>query len=236
MTARPALLCDVETALACVGAYAAPRLTPEGYELLDDARTPDQQGKALREVAAKSLNEGRKENPLQENDPWYRQVAINQEWLITPVDPTIPMQDQLKVWTLLGCETEVQAMHHALLPIVEEFTGTPVVPTACFGPRLYEPGSVLLMHLDRYPTHEIGVSFVCSGPPWDMWLADASLAATGLTGETLSIHQHIIYEGCRILHGRPNPCTADTVVAFFHYHRADASTGDPSETSHDFKP
>ena len=236
MTSRPALLCDVETATACVGAYAAPRVTRTGYELLDDARVPEAPAKALRGAAARAVREERLENPVRDDDPWYRQVAIPQQWLLEPVDPDVPLAKQLTVWRLLKCEREMAAMHRALQPMVEEYAGAPVVPTACYGPRLYQPGSILLMHLDRYPTHELGVSFVCDGPSWDMWLADASLAANGITGETLSPHQHIIYEGCRMLHGRPDPCPAPTAVAFFHFHRADASTGDPDETSHGFQP
>ncbi|MYD95464.1 MAG: hypothetical protein F4Y02_17650 [Chloroflexi bacterium] len=222
---RPLLLCDVESALDAVQAYGAPILTRTGYELLDDARLPEAPLQSLRTTAVAAVTAERVAAELADGAPAWSEVAIPQRWLTDPADPAVPVALQTTAFRVLGCDAAMRAMHHALQPFVEEYATGPVLPTVCYGPRVYRPGSVMLMHLDRYPTHELGVSLILDGPPWAMWMADVSLARAGIAEETLSPRQHLIYEGCRLMHGRPTPNEQSVTAAFFHWHRLDASTG-----------
>ncbi len=97
------------------------------------------------------------------------------------------------------------------------FIGADVVPTKCYGPRIYEPGTVMLGHMDQYPSHTIGISVCLSGPEWPMELQDQSIDCAGTFQPCTSPAAHIVYEGCRMLHARSSPAPARYIAAFFHY-------------------
>lgn len=48
-----------------------------------------------------------------------------------------------------------QRLYGDLLPLMEGWTGISLEPTACYGVRIYERGSVLANHVDRVDTHVI---------------------------------------------------------------------------------
>ncbi len=216
--ARPLLLMDVGEALDALEAHGGPRLTPRGYELLDDGRIADGPIQRLRHAAREAARRRR----------WYRESERELgQWPVVvwpgemtaagqrPVPPSVVLHD---------CGDAMREMHQSLLPHAAAFAGTRLQPTMSYGPRLYRRGSVLLMHVDRYPSHEIGISVVLSGPRWEMHLVDASMARLQPASETTSEHTHILYEGCRMMHGCPTPLRAQRVAAFFHYRRCEAST------------
>lgn len=112
-----------------------------------------------------------------------------------------------------------------LRPLHEEWAGTPLVLSACYGIRCYQRGTFLYNHVDRQP-HFIS-STICVDhaldSPWP-------LSIRSIDGQVSQIDMQpgelVFYEGCRLAHGRPYPLDGDFYAGIFvHYYPAHAHDG-----------
>ncbi len=109
-----------------------------------------------------------------------------------------------------------------LRPLHEEWAGTPLVLSACYGIRCYQRGTFLYNHVDRQP-HLVS-STICVdhalNSPWP-------LSIRSIDGQVSQIDMQpgelVFYEGCRLAHGRPYPLDGDFYAGIFvHYYPAQA--------------
>jgi prolyl 4-hydroxylase len=114
-------------------------------------------------------------------------------------------------------------LHRALQPVHEEWCGRPLVPTACYGMRMYLRGTYLLNHIDRIKTHIIS-STLCIARElderWPLYMEDV----TGTPHEIdVDPGELIFYESAKLKHGRPYELKGKFYVGMFiHYRLADA--------------
>lgn len=101
----------------------------------------------------------------------------------------------------------------------EEWSGTELLESACYGFRAYQRGSYLHNHVDRGLTHIIS-STICVDyqldEPWPLYIEDIFGEAHRVIlepGEFLS------YEGARLLHGRPWALNGDYHIGMFVHYR-----------------
>ncbi len=107
-----------------------------------------------------------------------------------------------------------------LRPLHEEWAGTPLVLSACYGIRCYQRGTFLYNHVDRQP-HFVS-STICVDhalvSPWP-------LSIRSIDGQASQIDMQpgdmVFYEGSRLAHGRPYPLDGDFYAGIFvHYYPA----------------
>ena len=103
-------------------------------------------------------------------------------------------------------------------PMHEEWCGFRLVPTACYGMRMYMPGAFLYDHVDREETHIIS-STLCIAhdldESWPLSIEDGE----GQPAEiNLNPGELVLYESARLMHGRPYELEGRYYVAqFIHY-------------------
>lgn len=110
-------------------------------------------------------------------------------------------------------------MSELLKPLHEAWSGMALTESACYGFRAYQRGSYLLNHVDRTETHIIS-STVCVDAsleePWPLYVED-------ILGEVHEINlepgELLLYEGARLVHGRPWPLVGDYYVGLFVHYR-----------------
>jgi prolyl 4-hydroxylase len=135
---------------------------------------------------------------------------------VKTVRPDLPPTLQCEVGELN------QLVHELLRPLHEEWCRFPLTPSACYGFRVYLPGSYLHMHVDRPATHVIS-STLCVDhelfAPWPLHAVDAD----GEEHEVdLAPGELLLYESARILHGRPVPMNGRYYAGLFvHYQPAE---------------
>jgi prolyl 4-hydroxylase len=111
-----------------------------------------------------------------------------------------------------------QWLMEQLLPAHEAWSGRPLRKAACFGIRVYQPGSYLLSHNDRARTHVVS-STICVDHrlrnPWPLHIEDLQ----GKTHEvSIEPGEMVFFEGARLKHGRPQPLEGDYYASIFvHY-------------------
>jgi len=130
--------------------------------------------------------------------------------------------------SLITCDQEKeeilgQHIGSILKPVVEEWCGTEISQNyVAFGPRAYLNGTILHMHVDRIETHAIGI-IICVDhdltEPWPLTIQDRK-------GEYYEFNpspgEMILYEACRLPHGRLKPlCGRYCVNYFLHYKPTD---------------
>jgi prolyl 4-hydroxylase len=121
----------------------------------------------------------------------------------------------------LVCENRTfnAEMSELLRPLHEAWSGMALTESACYGFRAYQRGSYLLNHVDRTETHIIS-STVCVDAsldePWPLYVED-------VLGEVHQINlepgELLLYEGARLVHGRPWPLVGDYYVGLFVHYR-----------------
>ena len=100
---------------------------------------------------------------------------------------------------------------------LRNFTGIKVKPTIWYGPRIYQTGARLGWHVDKIPTHYLGVSLHIDSDLYEQWpivieLNDSFVELAIEHGELL------LYEGVRLPHFRPYPLAGKFYIgAFFHF-------------------
>ena len=110
----------------------------------------------------------------------------------------------------------------ALKPLHEDWSGMTLTESACYGFRVYQRGSYLLNHVDRTHTHIIS-STICVDAaleaPWPLFLED-------IFGEIHEINlepgELLLYEGARLIHGRPWPLEGDYYAGLFVHYRPES--------------
>lgn len=124
-----------------------------------------------------------------------------------PASELIPLPDELK-----------QDVHNTLQPVVEAWIGTPVVPTFVFGIRRYLSGAVLKMHRDRGITHVASAIINVSQDTRSAWPLEIEDHYGRHYHLLLEPGDMVLYEGARLLHGRPLPLEGTQVSNMFvHY-------------------
>lgn len=105
-----------------------------------------------------------------------------------------------------------------LQDIHEAWCGRSLRPAACYGIRVYQPGSYLYNHLDHSRTHIVS-STICvdhrlSGQ-WPLYIEDLE----GRPHEvSIEPGEMVFYEGARLVHGRPYPLPGEYYANIFvHY-------------------
>ncbi len=106
----------------------------------------------------------------------------------------------------------------ALRPVHEQWAGTALRGSACYGIRVYLKGSYLYNHVDRIDTHVIS-STICVdqdlSSPWPLYIEDLE----GRPHEVvMAPGDMVFYESARLRHGRPYPLDGAFYAGMFvHY-------------------
>jgi len=96
-----------------------------------------------------------------------------------------------------------QRVHDALKPLMEEWCGQKLEPTFVYGVREYHNGAVLKMHRDRIDTHIISAIINVdqeTDVDWPLVIEDNYYRTHHIM---IKPGEVILYEGGRLLHGRP---------------------------------
>jgi len=106
---------------------------------------------------------------------------------------------------------ELKALH-------EEWSGMELKEAACYGIRVYQPGSYLYNHVDRTATHIIS-STICVAhylhKPWPLYIEDIDGSPHEISMEP---GEMVFYEGAKLMHGRPYPLEGRFYAGLFlHY-------------------
>lgn len=111
----------------------------------------------------------------------------------------------------------------------EEWCGRPIKKSACYGIRVYQPGSFLYNHIDHVRTHVVS-STICVDhrlrSPWPLFIEDD----TGCPHEVLiEPGEMVFFEGARLIHGRPYALDGEYCANIFvHYTPLDWNLKEPS--------
>ena len=112
-----------------------------------------------------------------------------------------------------------RALLLALKPLHEEWCGFPLVPSACYGIRVYQRGSYLHEHTDTVTTHIIS-STICVGQetegPWPLSIEDAQGARHEIAVDP---GEMLFYEGAYLRHGRPYPLQGSYYAGIYLHYR-----------------
>jgi len=112
-----------------------------------------------------------------------------------------------------------------LRPLHEAWAGVALELSACYGIRCYQRGAFLHNHVDR-PTHVVSAT-ICVDHALD---APWPLHIESIDGEVRQIDlepgELVLYEGARLVHGRPYPLDGEFYAGVFvHYRPAGTATG-----------
>jgi len=145
--------------------------------------------------------------------------ANNQDQKVSESVPGFIHSQQGQASAMLELPNELrQQIHSTLQPIAEAWSGSLLTPSYVYGIREYYRGAVLEPHRDRLQTHEISLILnirqkVDEG--WPLVIEDHHYRAHSVF---LSPGEMVLYEGCRLLHGRPFPFKGDLFANIFvHY-------------------
>lgn len=105
-----------------------------------------------------------------------------------------------------------------LRPLHQDWCGMPLVDANCYGIRVYQAGSYLYNHVDRFDTHVISSSICVDcqiNRPWPLYIEDID----GNPHEVdLQPGEMIFYESALLKHGRPYPLDGDYYAGMYvHY-------------------
>jgi prolyl 4-hydroxylase len=110
----------------------------------------------------------------------------------------------------------------------EEWSGRSLRPAACYGIRVYQPGSFLYNHRDISKTHIVS-STICIDHRltgrWPLYIED-------LDGQPHEVSiepgEMVFFEGARLVHGRPYPLEGEYYANIFvHYTPVGWENGPP---------
>lgn len=109
-------------------------------------------------------------------------------------------------------------LNKELKPLHEEWSGMELKEAACYGIRVYQPGSYLYTHVDRTETHIIS-STICVAhylyTPWPLYIEDIDGTPHEISMEPGDM---VFYEGAKLMHGRPYPLDGRFYAGLFvHY-------------------
>jgi prolyl 4-hydroxylase len=121
--------------------------------------------------------------------------------------------------TLLFEDREFNAQLAAdLRPLHEAWAGVPLELSYCYGIRCYQRGTYLHNHVDRQP-HFVSATICVDhalDSPWPLHIES-------IDGEVSQINlepgEFVLYEGTRLVHGRPYPLDGDFYAGIFVHYR-----------------
>lgn len=106
-----------------------------------------------------------------------------------------------------------------LQPLHEQWSGKPLIESACYGIRVYQRGSFLYNHVDRTATHIVS-STICVdhrlSAPWPIFIEDIEGNPHQVD---LDPGDMLFYEGARLRHGRPYPLRGEYYASIFVHYR-----------------
>jgi len=136
------------------------------------------------------------------SEAWDKGNSYVNHWEIQPTMAYLPQ------W--LKDET-----FRVMKPLLEEWSGVELEPTACYGIRLYHRGSVLENHVDRIDTHAISAIINVAqiiDEPWALEIYNHS----DVKNEVFIQPQDMLfYESASRIHGRPTPFKGDYFANYF---------------------
>ncbi|CAM9397270.1 unnamed protein product [Chrysoparadoxa australica] len=104
-----------------------------------------------------------------------------------------------------------------LQPILQEWSGIPLMETACYGIRTYHTGAILANHVDRIDTHIISAIVNVDQEVEEPW----PLYVKGHDGKAEAIYMSpgeiVLYESASVIHGRPNALQGNYSNIFVHF-------------------
>jgi prolyl 4-hydroxylase len=110
----------------------------------------------------------------------------------------------------------------ALQPRLEAWSGSPLVPTAVYGIRRYLRGTTLKMHRDINRTHIVSAILNIAKQVDEDWLLEVEDHHYRTHRIGMNPGDMLLYEGGRLLHGRPEPLVGDYYCNLFvHYKPVD---------------
>lgn len=120
---------------------------------------------------------------------------------------------------LVELSDELRAnVHRELQPIVENWVGDYLEPTYVYGVREYKNSAELRMHRDRLHTHVASVIInvdQTTDTEWPLVIEDHLYRQHKVC---LKPGQMLLYEGAKLLHGRPTPFEGENYAnVFVHY-------------------
>ena len=111
-----------------------------------------------------------------------------------------------------------ERLHRALQPMHEEWCARALVPTACYGMRMYLTGTYLLNHIDRIETHIISSTLCIAGDldeRWPLYMEDVDGNPHEIDVDPGEL---VFYESAKLKHGRPYELKGRFYVGMFiHY-------------------
>ena len=121
-----------------------------------------------------------------------------------------------------------QRLMSDLHPAHEEWSGRQIRKAACYGIRVYQPGSYLYNHIDRTGTHVVS-STICVDhrlhKPWPLYIEDDDGQPHEISVEP---GEMVFFEGARLTHGRPYALDGEYYANIFvHYTPLDWTYGKP---------
>lgn len=140
-----------------------------------------------------------------------------------PADDYIQTTKAGKVPTYVtNLHTSLQSKLHAYLkPICEDWTKRKLVPTFVYGVRTYEDGAVLRVHRDREQTHIVSAIINVDQKvrkDWPLLIQTEAGSPQAWSQVFLAPGEVLLYEGCRLAHGRPTPFEGDFFAnVFVHF-------------------
>jgi hypothetical protein len=107
----------------------------------------------------------------------------------------------------------------ALRPVLEEWSGAALEPTACYGIRLYHNRSVLREHVDRVATHAVSAIINVDQDveePWPLTILDHAGNTHTLVMQPGDM---VYYESASAIHGRAAPLRGNYYANMFVHYR-----------------
>lgn len=119
----------------------------------------------------------------------------------------------------LGDEKFNRDFLEEMRPMHEEWAGVELVGSVCYGFRQYTKDAYLLNHLDRVTTHVIGSS-ICiacdTDEPWPLYIEGNNHKKYYID---LRPGEHVLYESCNCIHGRPVPLVGRYYTGMYLHYR-----------------
>ncbi|MCR9138469.1 MAG: hypothetical protein NXI27_20880 [Alphaproteobacteria bacterium] len=115
-------------------------------------------------------------------------------------------------------ETFNQQLLTDLQPAHEEWSGRTLRKAACYGIRVYQPGSYLYNHVDRSRTHAVSATICVDhrlNSAWPLYIEDHDGVAHEISIEP---GEMVFFEGAKLKHGRPYALDGEYYAnIFIHY-------------------
>lgn len=149
-------------------------------------------------------------------------------WSVPPCAQLNPWEARTQLLRLPA--DEKRRLSAAIEPHVAAWVGRRIEPTVQYGPRVYNDGASLNMHVDRRTTHVLGVILhIAEASPraaWPLRIEDHDGAWHEVT---LREGEMLMYESATLMHGRLAPFRGAEYVNFFLHYRprgGDGASGD----------